>query len=186
MRKVSSVAAKLEAHPGYKSDSHTKTWYAKGALGMTHPTAKRGSSSRDQRQAQDNKPPATVDIDSNIQMSGVNQLAALLVNAIGKVQKKKRRETHSNQTTSTNSVAGSDKLYTKWITSEEMVELARAGKCFCCRKKGHRGNQCLDFCPAKRPGGQVNSTGTKAKEPSDLEEDFELCSLDSDSKLGKE
>jgi hypothetical protein len=127
-----------------------------------------------------------VDTDGDIQMSGVNQLAALLVNAIGRAQKKKRRETHGNRTTSTNSAAGSDKPRAKWITSEEMAELAGAGKCFRCKKKGHIGNQCPDFRPAKRPGGQVNSTGTKAKEPSDSEEDFELCSSDSDSKSGKE
>ena len=45
VKKVGSVAAKLEAHPGYNSDSHTKTWYIKGAPGITYPLAGRKSSS---------------------------------------------------------------------------------------------------------------------------------------------
>jgi hypothetical protein len=187
VRKVGNVAAKLEAHPGYKSDSQTKTWYAKGGSGVTYPTAKRrSSSSGDQKQAQGSEPPAMVDTDGDTQMSGVNQLAALLVNAIGRAQKKRKRKTHSNLTASTNSVAGSDKPRAKWISSEELAKLAGAGKCFRCKKKGHIGNQCPDFRPAKPPGGQVNSTGTKAKESSDSEEDFESCSSDSDPKPGKE
>ena len=48
VRRVSGVAAKLEAHPGYNSDSHTKTWYAKGAPGATHLSSKKGSSPKDQ------------------------------------------------------------------------------------------------------------------------------------------
>ena len=184
VRKVGGVAAKLEAHPGYKSDSHTKTWYAKGAPGVTYPTAKGGSSSRDQQEAQGNDPPATVDTDGDIQMSGIDQLAALLVNAIGRAQKKER-ETHGNRTFSTNSVGGPDKPCAKWITSEELAKLAGAGRCFRCKRKGHIGIQCPDFRPAKPPARQVNFTGTGAKESSDLE-DFESCSSDSDSRPGKE
>ena len=48
VRKVGGVAAKLEAHPGYNSDSHIKTWYAKGVLGATLSTLKRGLSLKDQ------------------------------------------------------------------------------------------------------------------------------------------
>ena len=47
VRRVSGVAAKLEAHPGYNSDSHTKTWYAKGAPGMTYLVMKKGLSPKD-------------------------------------------------------------------------------------------------------------------------------------------
>ena len=48
MRKVDSITVKLEAHPGYNSDSYTKTWYTKGAPGTTLPTVKRGLSIKDQ------------------------------------------------------------------------------------------------------------------------------------------
>jgi hypothetical protein len=187
VRKVGSVAAKLEAHPGYKSDRQTKTWYAKGAPGVTYPTAQgMSSSSGDHQQAGGSEPPATVDAEGDTPMSGVNQLAALLINAIGRAKKNGKRKTHSNFTVSTNSVAGSDKPRAKWISSEELAKLAGAGKCFRCRKKGHIGNQCPDFRPAKRPGGGVNSTRTKAVESSDSEEDFESCSSDSDPNPGKE
>jgi hypothetical protein len=187
VKKVGGVAAKLEAHPGYNSDSHTKTWYAKGAPSVTHPTAKGGSSSSgSQKRAQDNESSATVDADGDTQMSGINQLAALLVNAIGRAQKKERRRIESNQTASTKSAAGSDKPRAKWISSEEMAKLVGSGKCFRCKKKGHIGSQCPDFRPAKPPGGQVNFTWTKAKKSSDSEEDFESHSSDSDSESGKE
>ena len=49
VRKVGSIAAKLEVYPGYNSDSYTKTWYAKGAPGATLSTVKRGSSVKDQQ-----------------------------------------------------------------------------------------------------------------------------------------
>ena len=75
------MAAKLEAHPGYNSDSHTKTWYAKGAPGITYPLAGRKSSASKTR---DSELTAIVDADGDTQMSGINQLAALLINAIGK------------------------------------------------------------------------------------------------------
>ena len=186
VRRVSSVAAKLEAHPGYNSDSHTKTWYAKGAPGATHPLSKKGSSPKDQQQAQGSEPSTTVDAEGDIQMTGINQLAALLVNAIGRAQKKEKKKTQNNRAVSTNSIAGSDKPRAKWISSEELAKLSQAGKCFRCKKKGHLGNQCPDFRPAKPPSSQVNSTGTNAKEPSDSEGDFESCSSDSDPESEKE
>ena len=187
VRKVSGIAARLEAHPGYRSDIHTKTWYAKGAPGVTYPTTKGGSSSsRGQQQTQDNEPHAMVDTHGDIQMSGINQLAALLINAIGRAQRKEKKKTHSNQTVSTSNVTGSDKPRAKWISSEEMTKLAGAGKCFRCKKKGHVSIQCPDFRPARPPVSQVSSTGTKAKESSDSEEDFESCSSDSDLNPGKE
>ena len=187
VKKVGGVAAKLEAHPGYNSDSHTETWYAKGAPGVTYPTADRGSSpAGDQKRTRSDDPSVTVDGDGDIQMSGINQLAALLVNAIGRAQKSKRRNTQNNQPVFTNSVAGSDKPRAKWISSEEMAKLAEAGKCFRCKRRGHVGKQCPDFRPAKPPSGQVNSTRPKARESSDSEEDFESCSSDSNVKPGKE
>lgn len=187
VKKVGGVAAKLEAHPGYNSDSHTETWYAKGAPGVTHPTADRGSSpAGDQKRTRSDDPSVTVDGDGDIQMSGINQLAALLVNAIGREQKSKRRNTQNNQPVFTNSAAGSDKPRAKWISSEEMAKLAEAGKCFRCKRRGHVGKQCPDFRPAKPPSGQVNSTRPKARESSDSEEDFESCSSDSNVKPGKE
>ena len=45
VRRVSRVAVKLEAHPGYNSDSNTKMWYAKGAPGITYPIIGRKLSS---------------------------------------------------------------------------------------------------------------------------------------------
>jgi hypothetical protein len=85
VKQVSRVAAKLEAHPGYNSDGNTKTWYAKGAPGVAYPmTGRKPSASKDRPQTQSNRPPAMVDAEGNTQMSGINQLAALLVNAIGR------------------------------------------------------------------------------------------------------
>ena len=93
VRRVSRVAAKLEAHPGYNSDSNTKMSYTKGAPGVTHlMIGRKLSSPKDQPQTWNNKPPTIVDAEGNTQMSGINQLAALLVNAIGRVQKEKREK----------------------------------------------------------------------------------------------
>jgi hypothetical protein len=184
VKKVSGVAAKLEAHPGYNSDSHTRTWYAKGAPGVTYATTDGGSfPAGDQKQTRSDEPSVTVDADGDIQMSGINQLAALLVNAIGKVERSKGKNA---QHVPTSSVAGSDKPRAKWISSEEMTKLVAAGKCFRCKRKGHVGKQCPHLRPAKPPGSRVNSTRSKARDLSDSEEDFESCSSDSDSKPGKD
>ena len=55
-------------------------------------------------------------------MTGINQLAALLVNAIGRAQKEEKKKTQNNRAVSTNSIAGSDKPRAKWISSEELAE----------------------------------------------------------------
>ena len=186
VRKVGGIAAKLKAHPGYNSDSYTKTWYAKGAPGATLPTVKRGSSVKDQQQAQSSEPSTTVDAEGDTQMTGINQLAALLVNAIGRAQKKEKKKSQGNQVTSASNLAGSDKPRAKWITTEEQATLKAAGKCFRCKKKGHMGAHCPDFRPARPPGSHVNATRARTKELSSSEEDSESCSSDSNSKSEKE
>ena len=48
------------------------------------------------------------------------------------------------------------------------------------------GTYCPDFYPARPPGSQVSTTGTKTQESSSLGEDFELYSSDSNADLEKE
>ena len=158
VKMVSRVAAKLEAHPGYSSDGNTKTWYVKGAPGVTYPMTGRKSFPRDRPQTQSNESSATVDADGDTQMSGINQLATLLLNAIGRAQKETKKKARSNKTDSTVNPAGSDKPRAKWITPEEQAALMTAGKCFRCRKKGHVGIHCPDFRPARAPSSRVNTT----------------------------
>ena len=119
-------------------------------------------------------------------MTGINQLAALLVNAIGRAQKKEKKKSQGNQVTSASNLTGSDKPRAKWITTEEQATLKAAGKCFRCKKKGHMSAYCPDFCPARPPGSHINATQTRTKESSSSEEDSESCSSDSDSESEKE
>ena len=119
-------------------------------------------------------------------MTGINQLAALLVNAIKRAQKKEKKKSQGNQVTSASNLTGSNKPRAKWITTEEQVTLKAAGKCFRCKKKGHIGAHCPDFRPARPPGSHINAMWTRTKELSSSEEDLESCSLDSNFESEKE
>ena len=160
----------------------------KGAPGVAHPvTGGKSSSSGARPQTQNNEPSTMVDAEGDIQMSGINQLATLLISALGKAQKEeKKKKARNNKTGPTVNFAGSDKPRAKWTTAEERATLMTEGKCFRCRKRGHMGIHCPDFRPAKSPGSRVNAAGTKTEESSSSGEDPGSCSSDSDANSEKE
>ena len=64
---------------------------------MAHPvTGGKSSSSGARPQTQNNEPSTMVDAEGDIQMSGINQLATLLISALGKAQKEEKKKKARN------------------------------------------------------------------------------------------
>ena len=141
--RVSMVAGRLEALPTYrpKGATHVKTWYA-------------GSNGTSRAAQPTNGPRAAPRVDADGDtimggMSGINALAAAIVNAI-------KANPDANRPRSTGS--GDTRPRAPWRPADAVRRLRDQGLCLRCEKGGHMARGCPTFRNAIRPGTGISAT----------------------------